>query len=691
MDASPSPTAQLPSESGDTPDGDSRRRPSRELAFLILVVAVLVVWVHWPALSGRTLFFDDAQYLTENPVVQNPSWASAKRFLTEVSHPSTVRGYYQPLAMISLMVDVAMGGDPDHLAPFHRTSLALHVANTALVIVLIYMVFGQPWVAALLGLLFGLHPMTVEPVTWVSERKTTLSAFFALLSLVCFIRHARRPAWRWYAGCAAAYVLALMAKPTATTLPVALLLMDYWPLRRLSVRSALEKIPLFAITAVSAVVTVISQGRAASVQMPSQFDTAARIPLTLCHNVVFYLRKIVWPTDMSAFYPVPDPMALSEPMVLAGVIGTCLLTPALLISWRWTRAVLTGWLIYFVLIFPTLGLIGFTQMIAADKYAYLPAFGLLLILAWALMPLWRRVFGEALISGGQAGIVAVVLLLAALEVSATRGYLAHWRDKEALFRHMLSLTPRQPALHVGLGNALADQDRLDEAIRHFMQALRLEPHGSVPRNNLAAALAKQGKTAAAIKHYRLALRLDPNSAQTHYNLGALLVTQGELAPAVEHLSETLRLQPDLAKAHYNLALALSKQGKLDEAVQHHTECLRQIPDFAPGHNNLAIVLIRQGRVDQAVEHLRQAVRFDPGLAHAHRNLALALTQAGKLDEAAEACRQWIRVLPGSAEAHYRLGAVLHRQGPGQDAAAEYGKALQLDPDHAQARQALGGP
>jgi hypothetical protein len=206
----------------------------RILTNLIIIVCILVFAAHLPALSAQAIIIDDDQYLTKNVLVQNPGWVSAGRFFAEVLEPSTVQGYYQPLTMLSLMGDYILGGRPYNLKPFHRTSLLLHMANTALVIVFLYLLFGHAWIAAGMGLLFGLHPMTVECVAWISQRKTVLSAFFALWSLILYVCFARSRSWKFYAGCLIMYVLALMSKPTAIPLPVLMLLLDYWPLNRLN-------------------------------------------------------------------------------------------------------------------------------------------------------------------------------------------------------------------------------------------------------------------------------------------------------------------------------------------------------------------------------------------------------------------------------------------------------------------------
>ena len=261
------------------------------LAILIFIVCITVALVYWPALSAQAISGDDNQYLTNNFLVQNPSWSSAQQFLTEVLEPSTVRGYYQPLTMISLMLDYAMGGRASDLSIFHATSICLHVANTALVIMLLYMLFGKVWPAIAVGLLFGVHPLTVEPIPWVGERKTLLAAFFALWCMILYVRYTHKKNWKLYIFCVLTYILALMSKPTTTPLPILLLLLDFWPLRRLSKRTFLEKIPFFVIMIIFAAITIISQSRTANITMPGEYEPM-QIPLVLCHNIIFYLYKI---------------------------------------------------------------------------------------------------------------------------------------------------------------------------------------------------------------------------------------------------------------------------------------------------------------------------------------------------------------------------------------------------------------
>jgi hypothetical protein len=531
----------------------------------MVAVCVIVGAAHWPALSAQATSIDDPQYLHENHLVQNPSWRSAKQFLSEVIEPSTVGGYYQPLTMISLMLDYAMGGRPDNLTPFHVTSFCLHVINTALVIVLLYMLFGKVWPAVLAGLLFGVHPLTVESIPWVAERKTLLASFFALWCMIIYVRYTHKSNWKLYAVCMLMYVLALMSKPTTTPLPVLLLLFDFWPLRRPAKRAVIEKVPLFAIAAIFAVITVISQGRAAEVAMPGEYSPI-QIPLILCHNIVFYLYKIIWPTELSSHYPFPSPLAVSNPMVLAGIIGTCILIPALLVCLRWTRAPLTGWLFFFVAISPTMGVIGFTYVIVSGKYAYLPSVGLLMVLTWALAGLWGRVC----VSPARRIIIAIFVLVAgALEFAATRRYLVHWQDTERHLQYMFSLAPDSVELHNFAGCFLAREGKNQEAIAHFLEALRIKPDYHRVHNNLGIALAKEGKVDEAFAHLTKAVQLNPNNENANYNLGLVLVQKGENEKAITYFRKAMQMRPDSPYTMINLAylLATSKNPELRNGAE----------------------------------------------------------------------------------------------------------------------------
>jgi tetratricopeptide (TPR) repeat protein len=591
------------------------------LAVLIACVCAAVIAVHWPALASQALSFDDNEYLSDNALVKNPSCFSAWKFLSQVLEPSTVRGYYQPLAMISLMFDYSLGGRVENLLPFHRTSLALHAANTALIIVLLYLLFGEVWIAAAAGLLFGLHPMTVEAIPWVGERKTLLAAFFALWSLLFYLRYTRActvipaikgtptkggaeiqsPAgcstWGLYIACLFFYLLALMSKPTSTPLPVLMLLLDFWPLKRLKWQSFLEKIPFFILGGIFAVITYISQTNTAGSTLPTETGIW-RIPLILCHNIIFYLYKIIWPVNLSSHYPFPNPLNLSHPMVLAGVIGTCILIPLLLISLRWTRAALVGWLFFFIAIFPTMGIVGFTNVIASDKFAYLPSFGLLMILVSFLCNLRLK-------SISSVAVILFVLILASAESLATRNYLICWRNSLSLCEYMVSKVPNAaPSLHYNLGASYGELGRWQEAIDEYKQAIRIKPDYADAHNNLGAVYSKLGRYQDAIEAFSHAIKIKTDYAEAQYNLGITYGKLGRYQDAIEAFSQAIKIKTDYAEAHYNLGVAYYKLGRYQEAVDAYKQAIRIKPDFADVHYTLGVAYLVIGDKEAALEEYK---------------------------------------------------------------------------------------
>jgi len=709
-------------------DRDTAKKPFPETKLpisLVIGVCIAVFMVHRPALSAKALSFDDNQYLIENILVQNPSWTSAKRFLLEILEPSTVKGYYQPLAMISLMLDYKLGGRPDDLLQFHCTSLLLHTANTALIIVLLYLLFGRSWPAAAAGLLFGVHPLTVEPIPWVGERKTLLATFFALWCLVLYVNYIRKNNKKFYWGCLVTYILALMSKPTTVALPIVMLLMDYWPLERINTKLKIkisgsgkiaklvvEKLLFFAIGGISAIVTYISQSLTSVTALPTEYRPGI-IPLILCHNTIFYLYKIIWPANLSSHYAFPAEWGLANPMMLAGVVGSGILAALLLISLRWTRAILTGWLIFFVAIFPTMGVIGYTNVIASDKFVYLPSVGLLMILAAFLN--WLCAPGSsAKLTKQCAAAMAVVLILSGAEAAATRRYLVHWRDSVSLFRNMLKITPddalvldmlgsslqwegkpdeavryHQEALQAepnsayicyNLGNAFKSQGKLDEAISCYNRALQIDSNSAESHNNLGNVLLSQGKFDEALKHYLAAEKIKPDYPDIQYNLGNMFLTQGKFDEAVSHYRHALRLRPHDAEAYYKLGKALQSQGKYDEAIKQFYQSLQNRPGYAEAHKSIADLLSEMGKSDAAMEHYYKALETEPNNAAIHNNLGIILGAQNRLDEAIVHFQKVLEFSPGNAEAYNNLGIALGQAGRFDEAVDCYRKAIQLKPD-----------
>ena len=642
--------------------------------FFILTVCVAVAAVHWPVLSSEALTFDDHKYLTENVLVQKPGLGSAGRFLSEILTPSTVTGYYQPLTMISLMLDYGMGGRSDNLKPFHRTSLVLHVFNTGLVIVLLYLLFGNGLIAAGVGLLFGIHPMTVETIAWVGERKTVLAAFFSFCCLVLYVLYTRRKDRKFYLCCLLMYVLAVMSKPTSIALPLVMLVMDFWPLNRLNRGAVYEKIPFFIVCGFSAVVTYVSQTGTHNVSLPGEYGPG-RIPLVLCHNIIFYLCKILWPVNLSNYYAFPKPLNLSDPMIAFGVVGTCILIPLLVVSLRWTRSLFTGWLIFFIAALPTMQIIGFSQFIASDKFAYLPSVGFLITLAWVFCGLFKP--GKNIIVPGA--VIILILLSAGMEARATRRYLVKWRDTKTLMEHMLTTVPNSGMLYDELGLVYKSLGEPEKALECYKRSVELEPRSFHVYNNIAILLKSQGRFDEARKYYLKSVELQPDSVYANYNLGLLAKEQGSINEAIMYFRKALDSNDEDAEVHFQLGSLLFDRKNSEEAILHFRRAVDIKPGFVNAHYNLANALYLQGKVDEGVKHFRKVVQLKDDHVYAHNNLGNVLASKGEYEQAIIHYRKVLRISQDNAKVHNNLGNVLAMTGRVDEAMKHFERAVLLRP------------
>lgn len=594
-------------------------------AALLVAVAVGVVATHRPALDARALTIDDAQYMTRNRLVRTPGWASAGRFFAEILEPSTVQGYYQPLTMCSLMLDCAAGGSPDNLRPFHRTSLLFQVGTTLLVAVFLRQLFGSPWVAAGLALVYGVHPIAADRIAWVADRKTVLSAFFAMASLTAYVRYARTRGRGAYAAAFLAFAAALLSKPTTVVVPVLMLILDWHPLRRLDRKALIEKTPFFLAALISVVVSAVSEARTTELGAGHALRVGDAL-LVLFHNAWFYLRTLAWPSRLCLWYTFPADLSASVPAVLAGIVFTLLIAVGLAVARRWSRIPLAGWIFFVVAFLPTVpGILRNSHFIAANRYVYFAAVGLLLPLAAGCVRLLVPKDGTT-----RPSTRKVVVLLAALgvcvaaAVRVSRSLQDRWADSLTLHTAMVACAPDAAKPRILLGDALAERGRIEEAIAEYRIAIRFDDRLPNAHNNLANALAMTGEFPGAVEEYREVLRLDPNSAMAHCNLANALAAQGRAAEAREHYEIALRLDDAVAEAHNGSANLLSDAGDADGALAHYERALELRPDLAEAHANLASLLLRLGRREEAIAHYREALRIRPQFDAVRRDLERAL-------------------------------------------------------------------
>ena len=544
------------------------------LVCLFLVIAILAVY--WQMNYHEFINFDDASYILENQHVQKGltsesiSWAFG---FTDIS-------YWHPLTWLSHMLDCQIYG----LIPgmHHRTSLIFHIVNSILLFFVLQKMTGALWKSAFVAALFALHPINVESVAWVAERKNLLSTFFWMLTMLAYVYYTSHPNLYRYFLTFLLLMLGLMAKPMLVTLPFVLLLLDYWPLGRFRQQSTfnliLEKIPFFALSAVSAYISSISVQRYGIVVSMELVPMKLRLANALV-SYVQYIEKMIWPKNLAIFYPFPDTLPIWQ--VFGAGLFLVSISFLVLLNFRKKPYLCIGWLWFLGTLIPVIGLkqAGLWPAIA-DRWAYVPLIGIFLIISWGIPELvskWRhKKIGLAL--------AATVLLLILMTVTWLQ--VRCWTNSVSLFKNAFEVTANSYIVHFKLGEALTETDKTEEAISHYREVLRLKPGYAHAHHNLGSILADQGKTNEAMNHYIAALKINPKLERTHNNLGGILNRKGEMDKAIKHYFYALRLNNNYAEAYNNIGVVLALKGKFNRAIVFFRIALRIKPDYPHAQNNL---------------------------------------------------------------------------------------------------------
>jgi tetratricopeptide (TPR) repeat protein len=656
---------------------------------ICVLLALAVFAVFSQTLWHPFVNYDDNEYVYENPQVMKGltlhgiGWA----FTTSLS------GYWHPLTWLSHMLDCQIWGL--NAGGYHLTNVLFHAANVVLLFLVLRRMMslhpdksagaaasqaGALWPSAFVAAVFAIHPLNVESVAWVAERKNVLSTFFWLLTMGAYLGYVNQPGWRRYGLVISCYVLGLMSKPMLVTLPFVLLLLDWWPLHRFE-RSKLrplllEKVPLFLLAVASSVVTYLGQKRVGAVMTLEQSHFGVRLAKVPV-NYVTYLWHTVWPEELLIPYPYPPTFAISQVVMSAALLAGI----TLLVLWavRSKPYAAVGWFWFLGTLVPVIGLVQVGTTPVADRFTYVPQIGLYLMVAWAARDLtasWR--YRRQILGATAAMVITALMVCAAIQTS-------YWRDSESLWIHTLACTSGNYIAHGNLANTLADQGRSVEAIEHYQKAIEINPAYAEAENNLATVLLAAGRLGEAIEHCQRALEIDPNFAEAYYNLGCAFDNQGRSAEAIGHYQKAIELNPDLAEAHHNLGALFSSQGRLDETVKQYQRAIEIKPDNARAHYDLAGVFGLRNQLAEAIEHYRKAIEIKPDYVDAHGNLANALAAQGRLDEALKEYQRTLELVPHSAQTHYKLALALQTQHHFAAASAEYQRALELDPQHLPAR------
>lgn len=549
------------------------RAPAVRRTLLATALFLLVVGTFLPATEHSFVNYDDGLYVTEAPRVQQGLSPEGVFWAFRTFRASN----WHPLTWISHMLDWELfGSDP---RGHHLTSIVLHGGTTVLVFLVWHRATGRLWASAVMSALFSIHPLRVQSVVWIAERKDVLSVFFAMVTLALYLRYVERPDRGRFLAMAGAFLLGLMCKPMLVTLPILLLLFDGWPLERwrrdeTPTRWVVEKTPLFGLSLGAAALTVVAQREA----ITTTLSPGARIGHASI-SIWAYLADTFWPRDLAVIYPHPGPPdALSSG---AAILGIAAITAGVWIVRR-TRPWLTvGWLWFLVSLLPVLGILQVGEQARADRYTYLPSIGLLSALVWeAASRLETRPLGRRL------AVAGIAIVLPTLVVS-TRAQIAPWSDSVSLFRHALDVTENNYVAYVKLGEALAEEGRLDSAESHYRRALEIHPEMPRTRSNLGSVLRGLGRHAEARMHLERALEEDPDLAGAHFNLAMVLEESGAPGPALAHLAEVVALEPEYGPARAGIRSLVPRVGKARAA-----EIVREVLERRPGSRALLQILRR---------------------------------------------------------------------------------------------------
>ncbi|MDB6121702.1 MAG: Tetratricopeptide 2 repeat protein [Pedosphaera sp.] len=654
--------------------GSSNRHLTK---WLCLALALSALAVFWPVHSFEFLNYDDPDYLSENIIVQSGLTAPGIMWALRTSHASN----WHPLTWWSHMLDTTLFGP--NAGAHHLINVLFHAANAILLFLLFQRLTGATWRSGFVAALFLLHPMHVESVAWLSERKDVLSTFFWMLTLLlysCYVSESqsKNPKLKIFYGLALiCFALGLLSKPMVVTLPFVLLLLDIWPLRRTAnfglriadsgnealprqipfLRLLVEKIPFFALSLGSSIITFLVQKNSAAASLTS-------LPLgqRLANALVAYGRyheKLFWPEQLSVLYPHPGHwptwLVIVSGIILLGItvvtIRFACRLPYLPVGWFWFLGTLV----------PVIGLVQVGAQAMADRYSYIPSIGIFLMVAWGVYDLAVRWHLPEKILAGAGGIV----LIACVVLTSTQ--LQFWRNSETLFRRALEVAYNDPLyraaaqtspaftdIHNNYGRALADHNKFEEAMEQYKTGLSLNPNHAELNNNYGNALVGYKRLDEARSYFEKALRANPSFGSAHMNLGIAFATQGKLDEATVHFKEAVRLKPFDLGAHANFGNALSMQHKYEEAITEYRQCLRLNPNNAQMHFNVGNVFAEQNKFDEAIPEFIQATKLSPTDPNMHFNLGRALAIRGRRDEAITQFQEALRLKPDFSQAQSEL-------------------------------------
>jgi|ERR1044071_2693818 tetratricopeptide (TPR) repeat protein len=623
--------------------------PARRLALLLML---LVVGTFCACVVNGFVNYDDPPYVTENPLVQ--SGLNARSISWAFS--TFEQGNWHPLTWLSHCLDCQVFGL--RAWGHHLINVIIHASTTLLLFIFLIRTTGALWRSFFTSAIFGLHPLRVESVAWVAERKDVLSVLFCMLTLCMYVRFKSDRSKKYYLLALVCFALGLISKPMLVTLPCLLLLLDYWPLYRFDHEKlkmlALEKLPFFLLSAMSSALTFIAQQSAGAVVTETNLGLASRFSNAVV-SYCSYIGKLLIPVKLAVFYPLPVHRHMLS-VVGAAIVFLTISTWAFA-GRRRLPYFYVGWFWFVGTLVPVIGLVQVGAQSMADRYSYLPSIGLLLVLVWGISEIAKhfRLGTRVLAAAGAGSAIACVLL--------TVSQIQYWKNSGTLFRHALAVTGENCVAWTNLGSYTLDQGAIEEAVGQLEHALQLCPSFSQPHFLLGTALYMKGLHAAGIGHIQHAIQLEPRNAPARFNLAAILEQQGRFDEAVIQFQQVLKLKPTYAEAYDGLGFALQQRGNTQGAVRQFEKAMTLKPKDGKAYQGLGEAMLAENKIDEALRYLREASLLKPNDPEIHKALGLALSRKGLRDEAVAELSQALRLRPKYSEAEQALKAINAQSAP----------------------------
>jgi tetratricopeptide (TPR) repeat protein len=646
---------------------------SRLVVFSIAAgLALITLAVYWRAGSLEFVNYDDPLYVTENSHVQEGLTAESVRW----AFTSLEVWNWHPLTWLSFQLDRQLFGN--QATGFHWTNVLLHVANVLILFGFMRRLTGTLWPSALIAALFSVHPLHVESVAWISERKDVLSGCFGLLALWAYLRYAERPGWLWYGIVFLCLMLGLMAKSMIVTLPFVMLLLDFWPLRRWF-RSdtqpsfawlVLEKLPFLVLSGAFSYLTLLAHHQGGALRFFEKNPLSERIGMAL-QGYAGYLSRLIWPVNLAIHYPNSH-LPWWDGRVLAAVLLVLAISAGCLILGKQRPYFIVGWFWFIGMLVPVSGLIPIGERALADRYAYLPMIGIYLILALAGAEAVARQPRSVSAAWLGAGALLVMLMLASWR------QLGFWRDSASLWEHAVQAAAPSALAYTSFGKALADQGKKQEALKELDLAVETDPHDELARYNRGALLMQLARWQEAQRDLELLLTINPQNPAAHLNLGVVLSQQRRGPEAAGHYRMALQLDPTLALGHLHLAEELLKQHDLEAAREHLLQFLSAKPAFGETYHLIGVSYLFQANYAEALRWLDKSMQLNSKNAQVHADRAMALGLQGNWFQALEACREAAGLAPGTITFRRNLALALHETGDKRAARMEFDATLRQD-------------